>query len=722
MKKAGLVIFLLLFAARFSTLLADEGMWLPMLLGDYPESEMQRLGMKITAEDIYNINKPSLKDAVVMFGGVCTAEIISEEGLLLTNHHCGFSSIQALSSIKSDYITNGFWAMNRAEELPNPGLKIVMLVRMDDVTQQVLAGVKDGMDDISRKNLVQSNIAKIESDAMKGNHYVAKVKAFFYGNQYFLVLSEEFIDVRLVGAPPNRIGDFGGETDNWMWPRHTGDFSLFRIYAGKDNQPAPYSPENIPYKPKKSLAISIKGVKENDFTLLMGFPGTTQEYLPSYALEVLYMIEDPAAIKIREHRIEIMEKYMAISKLTKIQYSNKLVIIANGWKKMFGEVTGIRRLGAIQKKKETEILFQQWANENAERKKVYGNVLSNFQTLYEKYKPLRLAYIFYKEAGLGIEIIQYANTFSKLIELSKSDTTSASVLNTNIDFFKQGAKGFFKNYNMQLDKETFITLMGLYYKDLDHAYIPDTLVKQGDRFGGDFAKNADYIFTNSELVSEKKVTKLLSEYSAASVSRIEQDPIYMLARNIYSFYADKIAPQLSSTEAEVLVQQRLYMKGIMEMQSNKNFYPDANGTLRLSYGTVKGYELHDGVINNYFTTLDGVIAKEDTLSPDYMVDAKLKDLWKTKDYGRYADKDGRMHVCFLATNHTTGGNSGSPVLNADGQLIGLHFDRVWEGTMSDIYYDPDKCRNIAIDIRYVLFLIDKYAGASNLIKEMTIVE
>jgi len=722
MKKFTLSILLLILLLRISPVKADEGMWLPMLLSDFPEAEMQRLGMKISASDLYNINQPSIKDAIVMFGGVCTAEIISDEGLLLTNHHCGFNSIQSHSSVSYDYITNGFWAMSRKEELPNPGLKIVLLNRMEDVTTKVLQGVYPEMTEAARQEVILKNITKIEQEAMNGNHSIAKVKPFYYGNQFFLIVSDEYEDVRLVGAPPNRIGDFGGETDNWMWPRHTGDFSLFRIYADSGNKPAAYSPDNVPYKPKKHLTISLKGVKENDFTLIFGFPGATQEYLPSAALELLYQAEDPAAIKIREYRIEIMEKYMAMSKLTKIQYSAKRVTLANGWKKMFGEVTGIRRLGAIEKKKLDEEAFQQWVSENPDRKKIYGNVLVRFHELYEQYKPYRLAYIFYREAGLGIEVIPYANTYFKLVEASKSDTLTPEALVKTIDFYKSAARGFFKNYNMQLDKETFATLMGLYYKDLDRRYVPDSLVKQAERYNKDFSKYAENIFTKSELVSEKKVTKLLSEYTAKDYGRIEQDPIYILARNIYSFYANNISARLAELDAEIVVQQRLYMKGLMEMKGGKKFYPDANGTLRISYGTVQGYEIRDGVYNNFFTTLDGVMQKEDTLMVDYLVDPKLKNLWKTKDYGRYASPQGKMHVCFLATNHTTGGNSGSPVLNAEGQLIGLHFDRVWEGTMSDIYYDPAKCRNIAIDIRYVLFLIDKYAGAGHLIKEMDIVE
>lgn len=722
MKKISLSLLLVIMLLRVSPAKADEGMWIPMLLSDHPESEMKRLGMRITAADLYNINQPSLKDAVVMFAGVCTGEIISDQGLLLTNHHCGFNFIQAQSSVAMDYLTNGFWAKNRQEELPCPGLSVVLLNRMEDVTDRVLKGVSPGMNETDRQALIDKNARLIEKEATKGPHSIAKVKAFYYGNQFFLIVSDEFSDVRLVGAPPNRIGDFGGETDNWMWPRHTGDFSLFRIYADADNKPAAYTNTNVPYHPRTSLTISLKGVKENDFTLLFGFPGKTQEYLPSYALELLYNTEDPAAARLREHRLEVMEKYMAMNRVTRLQYSGKHVTVANGWKKMFGEMTGIRRLGTIERRKQDETTFQQWADGDAKRKAIYGNVLTQFRALYARYQPLRLAYIYYKEAGQGVEILPYACKFKLLVEAFKGDSLTAEKQARLLDEYRQNAHTFFRNYNLQLDKETFEVLMGLYLKGPAPENIPGLLRQQFQANGNDIAKYAGVLFSTSELVSEKKVNTLLTGFSAATLSRLEQDPVYQLACNIHDFYTTQLEGQLNALEQEIQVQQRLYMKGLMEMSPQRRFYPDANSTLRVSYGTVQGYEIRDGVYNRFFTTLDGVMQKEDTLMPDYMVDAKLKSLWKNKDYGRYADADGRMHVCFLATNHTTGGNSGSPILNADGQLVGLHFDRVWEGTMSDIYYDPDQCRNIAIDIRYILFLIEKYAGAGHLIGELRIVE
>lgn len=722
MKKFSLSLLFMALLINMNTALADEGMWIPMLLSDHPESEMKRLGMRITPEELYNINQPSLKDAVLMFAGVCTAEIISPEGLILTNHHCGFNFIQSHSSVAMDYLTNGFWAKNRQEELPNAGLKVVLLNRMEDVTARVLKGVADNMSETERQSIIDKNAAQIEQEAMQGSHSVAKVRAFYYGNQFFLIISDEYEDVRLVGAPPNRIGDFGGETDNWMWPRHTGDFALFRIYAGADNKPALYSPSNVPYRPKKALTISLKGVKENDFTLLFGYPGKTQEYLPSFALELLYKTEDPAAAKVREYRLEIMEKYMAMSRVTRLQYSGKHVTVANGWKKMFGEMTGIRRLGTIDLRKQDELAFQQWADADPQRKKIYGNVINRFRELYAQYQPYRLAYIYYKEAGLGIDLLPFVNKFKGLVDASKSDTVSQEQLNRLADEYRQMSHLFFRNYNLQLDKETFEVLMDLYLKGLSPDYIPALLLKQAETYGKNMSAYADALFSKSEFTSEKKVNDLLTACTAASLTRIEQDPIYQLTRDLHSYYTGTLEGQLGRLEQEILVQQRLYMKGLMEMNPQRSFYPDANSTLRVSYGTVQGYEIRDGVYNRYFTTLDGVMQKEDTLMPDYMVDARLKSLWKNKDYGRYADADGRMHVCFLATNHTTGGNSGSPILNADGQLVGLHFDRVWEGTMSDIYYDPDQCRNIAIDIRYVLFLIEKYAGASHLIQELRMVE
>jgi hypothetical protein len=713
------LVFFLLF--RYSAS-ADEGLWLPILLGDYAEAEMQRLGMKITAEDIYNINKPSLKDAVVMFGGGCTAEIISEEGLLLTNHHCAYSTIQSHSSVQDDYLTDGFWARSHEEELSNPGLKVSILVRMEDVTNAVLKDITDDMDPAKRQAMIDANIANIEKDGATGTHYQAKVKAFYHGNQYFLIISETFADVRLVGTPPNRIGNFGGDTDNWEWPRHTGDFCLFRIYANKDNEPSDYSTLNVPYKPKQHLVISTKGVKEGDFALLMGYPGTTQEYLTSWGVEMIAVIENPAMIRIREKRLEIMGRYMKESKYTFIQYFAKYNIVSNYWKKMIGETNGVKRIDAVAKKREQEKQFMEWVNSSEETKKKYGNLLANFEDAYKKAIPLNLAFDYLYEAGLGTEILKFANNFSKLSDISKKANVSEKEIYEVVDQLRKSAKDYFKNYNAGLDRDMMAALFKIWYLKLDPAWQPEILYTSGVKNHGDFNKFADHIFGNSFMGSEEKVMAFLDSYTIKNVKKLDADPAFKLSREIYSYYYKKIYPELSLIETHIDELYQVYMKALMEMSPDKNFYPDANSTCRVAYGTIGGFVPRDGLDYKYYTTLEGVIQKEDSLVHDYEVDNKLKDLYYTKNYGPWADKDGTMHVAFIASIHTTGGTSGSPVLNAEGQLVGMNFDRVWEGTMSDLMFDPKQCRNITLDIRYILFLVDKYAGADYLIKEMDIAQ
>jgi hypothetical protein len=701
---------------------ADEGMWLPMLLGDYAEAEMQRLGMKITADDIYNVNQPSLKDAVAMFGGGCTAEIISDKGLVLTNHHCGLSAIQGHSTIQTNYLINGFWARNFSEELSNPGLKMTFLVRMEDVTAAVLKDVVDNMDEYKRASVIEANIASIESNAVKGTKYQAKVKPFYYGNQYILIVSQTFSDIRLVAAPPYRIGSFGGDTDNWIWPRHTGDFAMFRIYAGADNQPADYSSTNVPYVPKKHLKISAKGVKEGDFTMVLGYPGTTQEYLTSFGVEMVAAVENPAMIRIREKRMEIMNRYMKDSKYTMIQYTAKYQGVSNYWKKMIGETNGVKRMDAINKKRELEKQFQDWANSSDVNKQKYGTLLAEFADAYKKATPLNLAFDYLYEAGIGVEIVKYANNYTKLSDLSKKANVTEKEIQDAVNGFKLGAKGYFKNYNVGLDRDMMAALFRIWYLNLDPVWQPDIIYSNGAKTKGDFNKFADHLFANSFMTSEEKVNEFLDNYSAKDVKKLDADPALKLAREIYGFYNKKIYPELSLVESHIEGLYSVYMKGLMEMMPAHKFYPDANSTLRVAYGTVGGFKPRDGLDYHYFTSLEGVIEKEDSLVHDYEVDDKLKQLYYTKDYGRWGDKDGSMHICFIASNHTTGGNSGSPVLDANGNLIGVNFDRVWEGTMSDLVFDPRQCRNITLDIRYVLFIIDKYADADYLIDEMDIVE
>lgn len=714
-----LVILLLGCALWVNTALrADEGMWLPVLLGEYAEAEMQRLGMKITADDIYNINKPSLKDAIVLFGSGCTGTIISDQGLLLTNHHCGLGAIQSHSNVEHNYLNNGFWAQNHNEELPNAGLKVTILVRMEDVTDKVLNGVIENMDTYQRQALIDGNILALERAAMEGNHYEAKVKPFFHGNQYFLIVSEVFSDIRMVGVPPNRIGYFGGDTDNWIWPRHTGDFAIFRIYADGNNEPADYASTNVPYKPKKHCKISTKGVKEGDFTFIFGYPGITQQYLTSWGVEMVAAIENPAMIRIREKRMDIMSRYMKDSKFTTIQYTTKYHGVSNYWKKMIGETHGVKRMDAINKKRELEKQFSAWVNSDEERKKVYGNLMKDFEEAYAKAVPLNLAFDYLYEAGIGVEIVKYAYTFTKLSDLSKKANVTDKEVKDMVEQFKNAARSYFKNYNTGLDRDVMAALFRIWFMNLDPAWQPEIIYTNGHKNKGDFNKFADHIFSSSFLSTEEKTLAFLDKYTIKEVKKLDADPAFKLAKEIYGFYFKKIYPELSLVESHIEELYKTYMKALMEMQPQKEFYPDANSTMRVAFGTVGGFVPRDGLNYNYFTTIEGVLEKEDSLVHDYEVDDKLKELVRTKNYGRWADKDGTVHVAFIASNHTSGGNSGSPVLDANGHLLGVNFDRVWEGTMSDIIFDPKQCRNITLDIRYVLFIIDKYAEADYLIEEM----
>ncbi|NVN93718.1 MAG: S46 family peptidase [Bacteroidetes bacterium] len=723
MKKLSLV-FCLLFSLNLISisLKADGGMWIPMLLEQLNQKEMQTMGMKITAEDIYSINHSSLKDAILLFGGGCTAEFVSNQGLIFTNHHCGYSTIQSHSSLDHDYLTNGFWAMKPSEELTNPGLTVTLLIRMEDVTAKVLAVINKKMTEVQRDEAIEKISKEIAKEAVIGTLYAASVKPFYYGNQYYLFVSEVFKDVRLVGAPPSNIGKFGGDTDNWMWPRHTGDFSVFRVYVGKDGKPAEYSPDNVPYQPKKHLEISLKGVEKNDFTFVFGYPGRTQEYLTSYAVDLLSNFDNPARIKMRDKRLEIIGGDMNNSKLVRIQYSAKYASIANGWKKWMGEDNGIQRLQAISKKQEFETAFNKWVLQDDKRKAEYGNLINDFEHTYHDLKPYTMAYVYFSEAGLAPEIVRFAYGFKKLVEQSKDKSVKPEDLQKTLEPFQKGLTGYFKNYNINTDQKIFADLIKLYYQDCDKAFHPKIFSDIQKKYKGDFNRYAVDVFNKSMMVSSEKLSGVLKDYKAKDFRKIEKDPAYQLALSIYDNYTSNVQNSIISLNDKIDSLYRIYMKAMMEMQPDKRFFPDANSTLRVAYGKVNDYYPRDGVHYLYYTTIEGIMQKEDSSIYDYVVEPKLKALYKAKDYGRYANKSGEMPVAFTATNHTTGGNSGSPVLNAYGELIGLNFDRNWEGTMSDVIYDPNQCRNITLDIRYCLFIIDKYAGAKNLINEMTIKE
>jgi hypothetical protein len=722
--KKQILVFSILVTLLFNSfkLKADEGMWIPMLLEQLNQKDMQTMGMKITAEDIYSINHSSLKDAILLFGGGCTAEFVSNQGLILTNHHCGYSNIQSHSTLDHDYLTNGFWARNTSEELTNPSLTATLLIRMEDVTAKVLAVVRKNMTEIQRDEAIEKICKSIEKEAVTGTHYKASIKPFYYGNQYYMFITEVFKDIRLVGAPPSNIGKFGGDSDNWMWPRHTGDFSIFRVYVGKDNKPAEYSADNVPYQPKKHLEISLKGAEKNDFTFVFGYPGRTQQYLTSHAVDLLSNSDNPARIKMRDKRLEIIGSDINSDKLIRIQYSAKYASIANGWKKWIGENRGINRMQAIAKKQNLEKEFDNWVQKDENRIKEYGGLIKDFENTYNDLKPYTMASVYFSEAGLAPEIIRFAWGFKMLVDQSKDSKIKPEDFQKTLDQYQKGLIGYFKNYNVNTDKKIFAELMKIYFQDCDLAFQPKAFEAIKNKYKGDFSKFADDIYSKSFMSTIEKSTEFLNKYKTGSYKKLEKDPAYILATSIYNNYIDNIQGKLLSLSDKTDSLYRVYVKAMMEMQPDKRFYPDANSTLRVTYGKVNDYYPRDAVHYTHYTTIEGIMQKEDPAIYDYVVEPKLKALYKTKDYGRYANKSGEMPVAFIGTNHTTGGNSGSPVLNAYGQLIGLNFDRNWEGTMSDVIYDPDQCRNITLDIRYCLFIIDKYAGADNLIKEMTIKE
>ncbi len=711
------VIFIILTITRW-TAFAGEGMWIPMLLEQLNEKEMQDMGMKITAEDIYSINQSSMKDAIVLFGRGCTAEIISDRGLLLTNHHCGYSQIQKHSSVEHDYLTNGFWAMNSEEELPNPGLTATMMVEMREVTEQVLEGVTEEMTENERKFIIGNNARKIIADFEDGSDYQAYIRDFFSGNAFYMIIVEVFRDVRLVGAPPSNIGKFGGDTDNWMWPRHTGDFSLFRIYVGPDGKPAEYAEENVPYRPKYHFPISRSGVEQGDFTFVFGYPARTSEYLPSDAIEMIVDEQNPGKIELRETRLDIFNKYSNMDPKVRIQYATKHARVSNYWKKMIGERDGIHRMNGISRKEAYEKDFSNWANSTPELEEKYGSLLPAFEETYELLTPLNITYDYYREAVLAVEIVNFARNFRKLVELSEKDDL---LFGEEVEKLKTQTVAFFKDYYQPIDAEVMSALLQIYARDIGPSFQPELFEKVSSKYDGNWKAFTRDVFEDSFLDDEQELLVFLDEYKPKYSRKLEKDPVYEIYKAFESIYLERVRPELSILNARLDSLQRIYMAAQMQMQPEERFYPDANFTLRVTYGNVDGYRPSDAVKYRYYTTLEGIMEKENPDIYDYVVEDKLKALYQARDYGNYAAEDGTMRVAFVATNHTTGGNSGSPVLNAEGQLVGVNFDRCWEGTMSDLMYDPNVCRNISLDIRYFLFIVDKFAGAGYLVDEMDIV-
>lgn len=715
MKKL-LTITLTIIVSWNSAVKADEGMWILPLIEKLNIETMQEMGFQLSAEDIYSINNASIKDAVVIFGRGCTAEIISNEGLILTNHHCGYSEIQELSSLENNYLENGFWAATKEEELPAPGLSVTFLKSIADVTTQVLENVTDEMDETERSSAIALKISTITNDAAKGNKYKFQVKEFFEGNQYFLLGYETFTDVRFVGAPPSSIGKYGYDTDNWMWPRHTGDFSLFRVYADSEGKPADYSPNNKPYQPKYHLPISIKGYEQDDFAMTLGYPGSTDRYLPSWGIEERMQAFNQSLITVRGVKQDIWAEAMANDKKVRLQYAAKFSTSSNYWKNSIGMNRGLERLNILAQKRTLEEKFDNWVNSNEAAKK-YSDVLPMLKNSYAERAEANKTFIFLYETFLrGTEIFQFASSANNLEEALKR--TNTELVNQAAKELKEESVDFFKNYDAPTDKKVLAAMVELYKNTIDSRYFPELYNIVQKKFKGDAEKYADNLFNKSIFVDETSFNAFLSK---PNLKKLQNDPAFIGATAVYNTIKN-LRDELSESSHQINRGNRLFMAGLMEMQPEKTFYSNANFTMRLSYGTVGNYVPRDAVLYKHYTTLKGVMEKEDTTNPEFFVPEKLKELYKKGDYGRYADKDGELYVNFITNNDITGGNSGSPVINGNGELIGLAFDGNWEALSGDITFENELQKCINVDIRYVLFIIDKYANAQHLIDEMTIIE
>ena len=702
LKSAFLFIYLSVFVVR-----AEEGMLIPSLIAAF-ESDMKAKGMKLSAADIYSVNSTSLKDAILQFGGGCTAELVSKQGLLLTNHHCGYSQIQSHSSLEKDYLKNGFWAKTKEEELPNPGLTALRIVRIEDVTQTVLAGASSKNDQAT----IQANIKKLCAAAVVGTHYEAEIKPFNYGNDYYMMVKETFLDVRFVGTPPNSIGKFGGDTDNWVWPRHTGDFSVFRVYAGKDNKPAPYSKDNVPYQPLHYLPISFKDRKVGDFTMVYGFPGQTEQHVVSSYLKFIVEKERPARIKMRDLSLEAINEGMKSSDLIRIQYSAKQASIANAWKKWIGQIDGLKQLDAVSIKIEQEKKYVASANSKSEWKK-YAEVIAKMNELVAAKSDLEFKYAMGVEyLSVGPEYFKLARSLNDLIT-NYTKYKEKGELKSVIDKLKTSAEGFFKNYDAKVDEKIFLLQTAEYYKQLKIE------TKEPAEIYATFLAKAIYsksIFTNKE-----RYLAFLDKFSEKSLKKINSDLGFAHYNKHITEFRNNVLPGFQAYQNEMTALLQVYVEGKFVMFPDDKHWPDANSTLRITYGQLEGSSPTDGMMYTEHTTLDGIVAKYNTGNPDFELLPRMLELHKAKNYGDYA-QDGELWVCFTGSNHTTGGNSGSPVIDANGYLMGLNFDRTWESTMSDYMFDASRCRNVVVDIRYVMWVMDIYSGAKHLVDEMTLMK
>lgn len=718
---------------------ADEGMWLPLLLNRNYE-DMKEHGLQLTAEELYSVNNSSVKDAIVSLGGFCTGEIISNNGLLLTNHHCGFDAIQTHSTVEHDYLTDGFWAKSHAEELPNEGLFVRFLVRIEDVSDRVNAELNEEMSKQDRDAKIREMGEAISKEATEGNHYDADVKSFFHGNEFYLFVYETFHDVRLVGAPPSSVGKFGGDTDNWMWPRHTGDFSMFRVYSGPDGKPAKYSEDNIPLKPKHFLPISMDGVKDGDFTMIFGYPGSTDRFLSSYGVEQAIDKYNPSVVKVRDEKLRIMKKYMSADPATRIQYASKYARTSNYWKYFIGQTEQLKNNHVYDKKLVIEDDFEKWVNASADRKEKYGQTLSLLKESYAASDAYVVGDVYIREAGLtGSDLPLFAIRFGRLMgaidatkkemdekmDAAESDEDKKAVkeeydakVSSLMAKANETVEGHFKDYNMALDKELFASLFAMYAKDIKAEQQPEFFATVSKKYKGDWNKFADKVYDKSILVSKDRVIEFLEDPDMKDLSN---DWATIIGEELYTMYRGSASAH-ADVEANMDKGYRLFTAGLREMNADKNYYPDANSTMRVTYGNVGSYYPKDGVFYEYYTTADGILEKEDNNDPEFVVPEKLHQMIKDKDFGQYANAQGELPVCFISNNDITGGNSGSPVINARGELIGCAFDGNWEAMSGDIFFEDQLQRTISVDARYILFIIDKYAGATNLIEEMKLVK
>ena len=696
---------------------ADEGMWLPLLIKRLNYVDMQKEGLKLTAEEIYSVNHSSIKDAIIQLGNGCTGEIISGEGLILTNHHCGYGSIQSHSTIEHDYLTDGFWARTKEQELPNPGFFVKFLIRIEDVTKEVLANVTDNMTEDERAESIKGVIANLRNENSDGGKYDIVIKPFFKGNEYYMFVMQTYRDVRLVGAPPSSIGKFGGDTDNWMWPRHTGDFSMFRVYTAPDGSPAEYSPDNIPMTPKHFLPVSLDGVKENDFAMILGYPGHTDRYMTSYGINHNLELVYPTRIAIRRAKLDIYSKAMKANPEVRIQYASKYARVSNYWKNFIGMSRGLRKLRVPEKKKATEDRLREWINKDDERKAKYGSCLNDIADAYKTIDKYTVSkYYYYEAIKYGPEIINFSAQYRSLLNELKKEAPDEKKIEKMTDDLMSKAEKFYRDYNINVDKEVWAKMMDMFARNVSADQQPQYLIDAANTYKLDFAKMADKVYSNTMFAHKHKLMSFLENPTAKA---LEEDPAY-IAMLAFNENYDKNKELTKAATEKLNKGNRLFIAALMEMEKDKKFYPDANFTMRLTYGQVKGYDARDAVHYKYYTTIDGIMEKEDPKNPEFIVPAKLKELYELKDYGPYGEGN-TLRVCFLTNNDITGGNSGSPVINGNGQLIGLAFDGNWEAMSGDIAFEPKLQRTISVDIRYVMFIIDKYAGAKNLIDEITFV-